>query len=56
MLGVRCQVSGVRCQVSGVRCQVLGVRKNRKTFIVRCDRQLMAVYIKKMSFPFFPNT
>ncbi|QTA87365.1 Uncharacterized protein dnm_033970 [Desulfonema magnum] len=25
---------------------MLGVRKNYKTFIIRCDRQLMAVYMK----------
>ncbi|QTA93477.1 Uncharacterized protein dnm_095780 [Desulfonema magnum] len=25
-----------------VRCQVLGVRKNCETFILRCDRQVMA--------------
>ncbi|QTA87569.1 Uncharacterized protein dnm_036030 [Desulfonema magnum] len=31
--------------MSGVRCQVSGVRKKCIIFIIRCDRQLMPVYI-----------
>ncbi|QTA88636.1 Uncharacterized protein dnm_046830 [Desulfonema magnum] len=32
----------------GVKCQVSGVRKNYKFFMFRCDRQIMAVYMKKV--------